>query len=96
MKKIFDKAASWLAHFGAGRYLHLIAGIVITIVVGSIMNIPAWQSGLVGFAVAAFLGWVKEIVDAWTDGYGDIVDWLFTIIGGAIGYGLLMLTTIWG
>lgn len=97
MKKLLNayrKAATWLASFGADRYLHLLAGLILAFIIGVFLCTPLWVSGLLALAIVIAVGWLKEIFDSFTGELGDLVDWLFTSIGGAIGYGLLMLSTL--
>lgn len=97
MKKIITsirKAETWLAHFGADRYLHLLAGLIITFIVALLVKAPVWEAGLIGLGITVIVGWLKEIADSITGELGDVVDWLFTVIGGVIAYALLMLTTL--
>lgn len=97
MKKllnVYRKAASWLASFGADRYLHLLAGLILTFIIGVFLGAPLWQSGLIALAIVVVVGWLKEIFDSFTGELGDLVDWRFTIIGGVIAYGLLVLSTL--
>lgn len=102
MKKFFArvlggwrKAAGWLASFGADRWMHLVAGLVVAYVAGCAdMRIgggPLWSAGLVGLLAALVAGFFKEIADSFTGSRGDLVDCLFTTTGGAAGFGLLML-----
>lgn len=98
MKKIisfFRKAAGWLASFGGDRWLHFIAGLLIAFFVGCIADGVAWQAGLVGVLVAFVIGFVKEVADSFTGSPGDLMDLLFTTLGAAAGYGLLVAAWAW-
>ena len=98
MKKIynfFQKINTWLASFGADRYLHLVAGILISFFVS--MGFQAWQqetlliSTVVGYIITVAIGLGKEVLDQNYTGKSDITDWLFTGIGGLIGAALFAL-----
>lgn len=101
MKKIlrkvlnaYGKAAGWLCGFGSDKWLHFIVGLVIAFVVGCVASEPLWSAGLLGVLIAFVVGFAKEIADSFTGGNGDLVDVIFTTIGGLAGFGLLMLTLV--
>lgn len=98
MKKVFAKvlsgyrkAAGWLASFGADRWMHLVAGLLIAYIVGRIAGEPVWSAALVGALAAFVVGFFKEIADSFTGSRGDLVDMVFTTIGGVAGAVLLFL-----
>lgn len=87
-------AASWLAKWGADRWMHLVAGLALAFGIGCVASGERWEVGLVGLLVTACAGFLKEVADACTGENGDLADMLFTILGGAVGYGLLMLACV--
>lgn len=98
MKKFFARvlggwreAAGWLASFGADRWMHLVAGLLIAYAVGRIAGDPLWSAALVGVLAAFVAGFFKEIADSFTGSRGDLVDMAFTTIGGVAGAVLLLL-----
>lgn len=90
----YRKCATWLAGFGGDRYLHLMAGLLIAFIVGCAASGERWSAGLLGVIITFVVGFFKEITDSFTGENGDAIDWLFTIVGGAIGFGLLMLSSL--
>lgn len=98
MKKILKKIvkawrdfANRLGSFGADRYLHLLAGLLAAFIVGCVASGSPWSAGLLGLIAAFAIGFFKEIFDAFTGEGGDLTDLLFTTLGGAVGYGLILL-----
>lgn len=87
----YRKAAGWMAGFGADRWMHLTAGLLIAYVVGRIADGPLWSAALVGVLAAFVAGFVKEIADSFTGSRGDLVDIVFTTTGGVAGAALLFL-----
>lgn len=83
--------ASWLAGWGADRWMHLVTGLVMAFAIGCVASGERWEGGLVGLLVTACAGFLKEVADACAGEGGDLADMLFTAIGGLVGYGLLML-----
>lgn len=86
---LFRKGSTWLASFGVDRYLHLIAGILIsflaTLILVAVSGEGLLFGAVFGFLSAVVVGLGKEILDQTYIGKSDIVDWIFTIIGGAFG-----------
>ena len=99
MKKVYEvmkKVSEWLASFGADRWLHLIAGLIIAfgasmLVRGVAEEDSRWLCALLGLTVAAAVGLLKEVADQSYEGESDGVDWLFTVIGGVVGCGLWLI-----
>lgn len=88
---VWRTAANWLAKWGADRYMHLLAGLLIAFIVGCLASGERWEAGLLGLVAAFAAGFFKEILDAFTGEGGDLTDMLFTTIGGAVGYGLILI-----
>lgn len=99
MKKIVSlvrKFNVWLASFGGDRYLHLVAGLLISFFVALLMlkvgHESVWTCVGFSFMITVIVGFLKEVFDSlMTDGTADGIDWLFTCIGGVIGLGLWLL-----
>lgn len=87
----YRKAAGWLAGFGADRWMHLVAGLLIAYVVGRIADGPLWSAALAGVLAAFVVGFFKEIADSFTGSRGDLVDIVLTTTGGVAGAALLFL-----
>lgn len=89
--KVFNIGAAWLAQWGADRYLHLLVGMFVAYIVG-LLGDGAWLSAaLLGLLVTVVVGFVKEVADAFAGNNGDLVDIVFTAIGGVVGFVLLGL-----
>lgn len=89
--KVFNAVAAWLAQWGADRYLHLLVGMFITYIVGLLGDGAWWSTACLGLLVAVIVGFVKEVADAFAGNKGDLVDIVFTAIGGVVGFVLLGL-----
>lgn len=98
MRKIYQfiqKINTWLASFGADRYLHLIAGIIISVIVCLLMkglegeNI--WSCAGMAMMSTASIAVIKEVLDQTYEGESSLLDILFTMIGGSIGCSIWML-----
>lgn len=89
--KAWRDFANRLGSFGADRWMHLVAGLVIALVVSCLASGERWQAGLVGLLSAFVLGFFKEVGDALAGERGDLTDLLFTTLGGAVGYGLMLI-----
>lgn len=92
MKKIyqfFQKINVWLASFGADRYLHLLAGIIIAFAVCMVMKaaegVSSWICALMAVIASAALGVGKEVLDQNYTGQSSWLDIIFTCIGGVFG-----------
>ena len=75
MKKIYQFLTT------SNRYKHLFGGVVI----GMLANTP-YCAAYAGVGVASAL----ELKDKLWGGKPDVVDWVVTIVGVALGYGLRM------
>ena len=75
MKKVFHFLTT------SNRHKHLLGGVVI----GVLANTP-YCAGYAGVGVASAL----ELKDKLWGGKPDVVDWVVTIVGVALGYGLRM------
>jgi hypothetical protein len=98
MRKIYGlvkKINCWLASFGVDRYLHLLAGLIISFFVALFMlkvGHETVDSSLVfGMMITVIVGALKEVFDQAYDASSDGIDWLFTCIGGVIGLVLWLL-----
>lgn len=84
MKKFlgyYDKAVDWLCGWGSDKYLHLIAGLIISYVFSKLFT-HAW----VGLIAAFVVGVAKELADKYIrhHDFGK-TDLAFTVVGGLIG-----------
>ena len=98
MKKIFSfyrKVAGWLASFGSDKYLHIIFGLLIAYITAVISHAITGECSLsaggLGMLVTIVVGFVKETVDSAETDNWDFYDFLATLIGGVIGFGLWMI-----
>lgn len=97
MKKIvsiLNKATSWLTGFGCDRWLHFIAGLFISFIVGCVADGAPWAAGLVGILLSIVIGFVKEVADTFAKDTFDVMDLVFTAIGGVAGYVLIIVAWI--
>lgn len=93
MKKVFsvyDRVAEWLCSFTSDKYVHLLAGLLISFAVAwvFILNTAGATEpvcAVCGVIAAMLIGLFKEIVDFFRDKPFDAKDWLFTSVGGAMG-----------
>ena len=92
MKKVyqfFQKINVWLASFGADRYLHLIVGAIISIIVCLLMKGLEGGSVLsctgMAMMITVTIGVMKEVLDQSYESKSDLLDILFTTIGGLVG-----------
>lgn len=99
MKKVFrvyDKVAEWLCSFTSDKYVHLLAGLLISFAVAwvFILNTAGATEpvcAVCGVIAAVFVGFIKEVVDFFRDKPFDGGDVLFTVVGGIIGAVLYMM-----
>ena len=70
---------AWLTGFGADKYMHIIAGILVVLVVSlwGLVAPYAWAFG-------AFAGLVKEVVDYCRVREFDLLDWAATCVGALV------------
>lgn len=93
MKKVFeiyDKVAQWLCSFDSDKYVHLLFGLLVSFAVSWVFMLTTMGAtkpvcAVCGVITAAFVGFIKEVVDFFRDKPFDGQDWLFTVIGGVIG-----------
>lgn len=84
MEKIlgyYDRVKDWLCGFGSDKYLHLLAGLVVSFVSSTALG-HSWA----GLSVALAVGLAKELTDRYAM-HRDFSweDVIFTVIGGVIG-----------
>ena len=98
MKKVytfFHKINTWLAYFGVNRYLHLLAGIVISVIVCLLIQGIEGEDPLTCAGVAMMIttctSVIKEILDQTYEGNSELIDIAFTCIGGLIGCGIWLM-----
>ena len=98
MKKIylfFQKINDWLASFGVERYLHLLAGIVISVIVCLLIQGIEGEGPLtcagVAMMVTTCASVIKEVLDQTYEGNSELLDIVFTCIGGLIGCGIWLM-----
>lgn len=99
MKKVFsvyDKVAEWLCSFTSDKYVHLLFGLVIGFAVAWVFILTTAGAkkpvcAVCGVIAAVLIGLFKEIADFFRDKPFDGRDWLFTVVGGAIGAVLYLM-----
>lgn len=93
MKKVlsvYDKVAEWLCSFTSDRYVHLLAGLLVSFAAAWVFILTTAGAtkpvcAVCGVIAAVFIGLLKEIADFFRDKPFDAKDWLFTAVGGVIG-----------
>ena len=78
MKKIYAKLVGWLYEIGIDKYLHFIAGLIISAFFAIVLDMPIC---IIPTIVAAF---AKELFDGFRYGLWDWFDFTATVLGGAI------------
>lgn len=98
MKKIyqfFQKINTCLASFGVERYLHLLAGIIISVIVCLLIQGIEGEDPLtcagVAMMVTTCASVIKEVLDQTYEGNSELPDIVFTCIGGLIGCGIWLM-----
>lgn len=98
MKKVyqfFQKINTWLASFGVDRYLHLLAGIAISVIVCLLIQGIEGEGPLtcagVAMMITTCVSVIKEIFDQTYEGNSELIDIAFTCIGGLIGCGIWLM-----
>lgn len=86
MSNIAEKFSNWLANIGYDKYLHFIAGLLITQIGTALLD-----SIIAGFAVAVVIGAIKEIMDKYLDGDCNVYDFFATTIGAIVGVILIVI-----
>lgn len=94
--KIWDNTAEWLCEFGAERWVHFVAGLMIAFFV-ALADVEIWnREGVIafstGFLTACFIAPLKEICDFFRGERFDMGDVFFTVLGGFFGAFMLYLT----
>lgn len=99
MKKIlrvYDRLAAWLCKWGSDKYVHLLAGLLIsylwlcvllTVRGDGMRMIYAWY----GVVAAGGVALIKELIDDMRGGRIDPQDIVFTMAGGLIGSLLFLI-----
>ena len=77
---------AWLTGLGADKYMHIIAGILVVLVV-SLWGLVAPYAWVFGAAV----GLVKEVVDYCRVRAFDLLDWAATCFGASVAQGFVWL-----
>lgn len=72
----FKACYSWLTGFGADKYLHFIAGVLITLFFAAL-----WPLGFASCLFGFFAGVAKEVLDEWRGGQFDWCDAVSTMAG---------------
>lgn len=93
MKKVFsvyDKVAQWLCSFTSDKYVHLLAGLLVSFAAAWVFILTTAGAtkpvcAVCGVIASVLVGLFKEIVDFFRDKPFDGRDWLFTVVGGVFG-----------
>lgn len=80
------KINEWLDGVGVDKYLHVLAGLIITQLAIALFGEP-W----IGFIIGVVAGVLKETVDENAGGSFDLYDLLATVIGSGIGLVLIVV-----
>ena len=98
MKKVyqfFQKINTWLTSFGVDRYLHLLAGIAISVIVCLLIQGIEGEDPLTCAGVAMMIttcaSVIKEILDQTYEGNSELIDIAFTCIGCLMWYGIWLM-----
>ena len=99
MKKlleIWNKAAEWLCGFGSDKWVHFVAGAIISFAVAWILMATTEGATELGSAFcgafgALVAGMGKEVADVFCDKDFSLSDVIFTTLGGVFGGILFML-----
>lgn len=86
MSNIAEKISNWLANIGYDKYLHFIAGLLITQIGAALLG-----SIIIGFIIAVVVGIIKEIMDKYLGGDCNVYDFLATAIGAIVGTLLIVI-----
>lgn len=82
MKDFIRKIWDWFVNLFNGirrdRLYHFIAGLIIAALFYIVLKMP------VCIVPVIFAAFIKEFFDVWTDGNFDWIDFLATVIGGAV------------
>ena len=85
MVKLYNKIANYLLQFSNDKYLHLIVGIIFSVIVSSISSLFTAYSIIIGLISTILLMILKEVLDFIYKGNFDGKDIIFGSIGGIIG-----------
>ena len=88
--KIYDRLAEWLCDFTSDKYVHLLAGLLITFFVSWLAALTTHgvanvECARCGFIIGVLVGITKEIIDAYREKPMDCADLLFTVFGCVLG-----------
>lgn len=88
--KFYDKIAEWLCDFTSDKYVHLLAGLLISFFVSWLVtlttpNALSVECARCGFIIGVLVGIAKEIIDAYREKPMDCADLLFTVFGCVLG-----------
>lgn len=93
MKKVFsvyDKVAEWLCSFSSDKYVHLLAGLLVSFTAAWVFILTTTGAtkpvcAVCGVIASVLVGLFKEVADFFRDKPFDGQGWLFTAVGGVIG-----------
>lgn len=99
MKKIlrvYDKAAEWLCKWGSDKYVHLLAGLLISYLYARMLVAVGVDGDCISFVfcgigISGLVALLKEVADLMRGGVMDIYDIIFTMAGGFIGSLLFLI-----
>lgn len=78
VRKIWDWFVNLFNGIRRDRLYHFIAGLIIAALFFIVLKMP------VCIVPVIFAAFIKEFFDVWTDGNFDWIDFLATVIGGAV------------
>lgn len=94
--RIYDKIAAWLCKWGSDKYVHLLAGLLISYLWLCVLLAVRGDGDCIifmlnGIGVSGLVALLKEIADCMRYGKIDIYDIVFTMAGGLIGALLFLI-----
>ena len=86
--QFIKKVARHFWYGNDGHLAHLIIGMLVGAIVAIILvrnSYPRTKAFLLGLAIAAAIGLLKELIDPYIGRQRDLLDFVFTVFGGALG-----------
>lgn len=92
---MMQRVVQWLGSVKPDKWMHFVAGLLITEVVSGILSrwVPTCAL-FIGLAASAIAGWLKERWDGRHGGVVSYADFAATLAGGIVGLYVMMIALL--